>query len=248
MTMKLHATHRIAATLELRSGLHIGAGKDAIEIGGLDLPVVKNPFTQEPFIPGSSIKGKLRSLLEWTLDCIEDDGSVWGSSRNGGYSPDDLVLRVFGTTIKDWQGGPTRLTVRDAHLESDWADSIREQGLAFTEEKMEVSIDRIKGRAKDGGLRRTERVPAGARFELEMIFKVFDTGDVGKTDADGLNRVLEALKLLERDALGGSGSRGYGRVRITDLQVDGRSIQEAFDGIREVCKDAPNPVFEVDHA
>lgn len=101
MTMKLHATHRITATLELRSGLHIGAGKDAIEIGGLDLPVVKNPFTQEPFIPGSSIKGKLRSLLEWTLDRIEDDGSVWGSNRNGSYSSDDLVLRVFGTTIKD---------------------------------------------------------------------------------------------------------------------------------------------------
>lgn len=138
--------------------------------------------------------------------------------------------------------------MRDAHLESDWAESIREQGLAFTEEKMEVSIDRIKGRAKDGGLRRTERVPAGARFELELIFKVFDTDDGGKTDMDGLNRVLEALKLLERDALGGSGSRGYGRVRFTDLQVDGRSIQEAFDDIREVNKNQANPVFEVDHA
>lgn len=245
MTMKLHATHRITALLELRSGLHIGAGKDAIEIGGLDLPVVKNPFTQEPFIPGSSIKGKLRSLLEWTLDRIENDGSVWGSDRNGAYSSDDLVLRVFGTTIKEWQGGPTRLTVRDAHLEPDWAESIRAQGLAFTEEKMEVSIDRIKGRAKDGGLRRTERVPAGARFELELIFKVFDTGDGGKTDYTGLNRVLEALKLLEQDALGGSGSRGYGRVQFTDLQVDGRSLQKAFDGIREVHKDRSNSLFEV---
>lgn len=246
--MKLYATHRISATLELLSGLHIGAGKDTIEIGGLDLPVVKNPFTQEPFIPGSSLKGKLRSLLEWTLDCIEDDGSVWGSRRDGDYSADDLVLRVFGTTLKDWQGGPTRLIVRDAHLQPDWAASIREQGLAFTEEKMEVSIDRIKGKAKDGGLRRSERVPAGARFDLDMTFKVFDTDDGGQRDHIGLNRVLEALKLLESDALGGSGSRGYGRVRVCDLRFNGQSIQDAFDAIGDIRKAQPNSVIEVDHA
>ena len=245
--MKLLATHRIRATLELRSGLHIGAGKDAIEIGGLDLPVVKNPFTQEPYIPGSSIKGKIRSLLEWTLERIEDDGSVWGSDRNGDYSPEDPVLRIFGTTIKEWQGGPTRLVVRDAMLNVDWAEGIREQGLAFTEEKMEVSIDRVKGRAKDGGLRRTERVPAGARFELEMVYKVFDTGDGGNIDRDGLNRVLEGLKLLEGDALGGSGSRGYGRVQIMDLMVDGQPVQASFDTVETIGKERPNPVFEASH-
>ncbi len=245
--MKLLATHRICTTLELRSGLHIGAGKDAIEIGGLDLPVVKNPFTQEPYIPGSSIKGKLRSLLEWTLDRIEDDGSVWGSNRNGDYSADDPVLRIFGTTIKEWRGGPTRLVVRDAMLNADWAEGIREQGLAFTEEKMEVSIDRIKGRAKDGGLRRTERVPAGARFELELVYKVFDTGEGGRIDRDGLNRVLEGLKLLQDDALGGSGSRGYGRVQVTHLMVDDRSIQESFDAIETISKERPNAVVEVGH-
>lgn len=247
MNMQLKGTHRITATLELKTGLHVGTGKDAIEIGGLDLPVVKNPFTQEPYIPGSSIKGKLRSLLEWTLDCIEDDGSVWGSNRNGNYSPNDLILRIFGTTIKEWRGGPTRLTVRDAHLDQEWAESIREQGLSFTEEKMEVSIDRIKGRAKDGGLRRTERVPAGARFELELIFKVFDNGDGGKIDTDGINRVLEALKLLERDALGGSGSRGYGRVKVCNLQVDNQPTQEPFDAIDAISKDRPTALVGGGH-
>lgn len=232
MTHSLLSTHRITATLVLHSGLHIGAGKDAIEIGGLDLPVVKHPFTQEPYIPGSSLKGKLRSLLEWALNRVESNGDVWGSNKSGQYHADDPILRAFGTTHKQWRGGPTRLLVRDAFLERTWADSIRGQGLAFTEEKMEVSIDRIQGKAKDGGLRRIERVPAGARFELDMVFKVFDwNGDGGKTDRDCLNRVLEGLKLLERDALGGSGSRGYGRVRVENLKVDERDVQASFDAI-----------------
>ena len=105
---------------------------------------------------------------------------------------------------------------------------------------MEVSIDRIQGKAKDGGLRRTERVPAGARFELDMVFKVFDwNGDGGKTDRDCLNRVLEGLKLLERDALGGSGSRGYGRVRVENLKVDERDVQAGFDAIVRLDPDQP---------
>jgi CRISPR-associated protein Csm3 len=81
-------------------------------------------------------------------------------------------------------------------------------------------------------LRRIERVPAGARFELDLVFKVFDwNGDGGKIDRDCLNRVLEGLKLLERDALGGSGSRGYGRVRVENLKVDAQDIQPNFDAI-----------------
>ncbi len=222
------------------SGLHIGAGKDAIEIGGLDLPVVKNPFTDEPYIPGSSLKGKLRSLLEWALNRVENDGGVWGSNKEGQYAIDDPILRIFGITQADWKGGPTRLIVRDAHLEPDWAKSILNQGLSFTEEKMEVSIDRLQGKAKNGGLRRTERVPAGARFELDMVFKVFDwDGDGGQTDRNCLNRVLEGLKLLERDALGGSGSRGYGRVRVENLKVDERDVQTGFDAIVRLDPDQP---------
>jgi CRISPR-associated protein Csm3 len=243
---KLLATRKINATLVLESGLHIGAGKDAIEIGGIDLPVVRNPFTHEPFVPGSSLKGKLRSLLEWALNKVEDSGSVWGSDKAGQYSADDCVLRIFGTTHKEWRGGPTRLIVRDAHLDSEWAQSIREQGSPFTEEKTEVSINRIRGKAQDGGIRRTERVPAGAQFRIEMLFKLFNwAGDGGAIDRNCLNRLLEALKLLEHDALGGSGSRGYGRVRFEDLTLDGVSVQEAFDGLGVVEQDRPATIVPV---
>lgn len=246
--IRLKDIHRITAILVLRSGLHIGAGKDTIEIGGVDSPVLKNPFTLEPYIPGSSVKGKLRSLLEWTLDCIESNGGVWGSDRNGfktgKYTATNPILRIFGTTHKEWTAGPTRLTVRDAHLEQQWAEQILGQGLGLTEEKTEVSIDRIQGKAAAMGPRRMERVPAGARFNLEMVFKVFEVdGDDGKTDRLCLDRLLEGLKLLERDALGGSGSRGYGRVALEELRVDDRDIQDRFDAIKEVRKDTVNALF-----
>ncbi len=214
----LKQTHRITATLVLRSGLHVGAGKDAIEIGGVDSPVVKNPFTTEPYIPGSSIKGKLRSLLEWALGCIEKNGLAWGSDKqgfeNGKYQQDDHILRIFGVTSDDWEAGPTRLIVRDAHLDGAWAEQMRAQGLALTEEKTEVPIDRIQGKAASTGPRRMERVPAGARFQLEMGFKVFDVdGDDGATD-----------RALSQPAAGGAAPAGAGcpgRLRVARLRPGG---------------------------
>lgn len=252
MTLQLKNTHQITATLRLKSGLHIGAGKDTIEIGGLDLPVVKNPFLQEPYIPGSSVKGKLRSLLEWALDSVENNGEVWGSKQDRDYPKSDPILRTFGTTNKRWHEnhapGPTRLIVRDSSLNRDWAKMIRERGLPFTEEKTEVSIDRIQGKAGGGGPRRIERVPAGAEFDLEMSFKVFDVdGDGGRVDGICLDRLLEALKLLEKDALGGSGSRGYGRVEVHDLCVDHQSIAEAFGAITAISLDVPTRLFGQEH-
>ncbi len=240
MQIELIKTYKITATLELMTGLHIGSGKEAIQIGGMDSPVVKNPFTQEPYIPGSSIKGKLRSLLEWTLNCVEPDGSIWGSDGNKSYEPNDPILRTFGITHKEWQGGPTRIIVRDAFLNSEWAKSVRERNLTFTEEKWEVTIDRIQGKAASMGPRQIERIPAGARFDLEIVFKQFNVdGDNGQTDRDCLNRLIEGLKLLEKDALGGSGSRGYGRVRITNLHLEDRNIQEHFDKIDKIDPKKP---------
>lgn len=234
--MRLLKTYTIAGTIETVTGLHIGAGKETIEIGGIDNPVIKHPHTGEPYIPGSSLKGKMRSLLEWALHKVAPDGSVWGFN-NRQEIPDinnDEILRIFGTTHRSWEGGPTRLTVRDCHLTEACRSSIHERGLGFTEEKMEVVIDRIQGKAASIGPRTTERVPSGLEFQMEMQFRVIDTGDAGKRDMECLNRLLEAMKLLERDALGGSGSRGYGKIRFKNLTLDGEPLQERFDSIREV--------------
>jgi CRISPR-associated protein Csm3 len=218
----------ITGKIKTLTGLHIGAGKDKIEIGGLDLPVVRHPHPRDPYIPGSSLKGKLRFLLEWAFNEIRKDGRAWGFDADQPLDPSDPILRIFGSSIpgKAWKDkglpdpGPTRLVARDAGLNSTWRDEAEQAGWELTEEKTEVSIDRIAGKALDGGLRRTERVVAGAVFDLEMVFRLYETdGDRGARDEQCLNWLLQGLDFLEQDALGGSGSRGYGRVRFHDLTV-----------------------------
>ncbi|MEJ5359434.1 MAG: type III-A CRISPR-associated RAMP protein Csm3 [Desulfobacterales bacterium] len=230
--MNLIQSHAIIGSIKVITGLHIGAGKDAIEIGGVDSPVVKNPYTGEPYIPGSSLKGKMRCLLEWISGRIERDGKPWegGGENEPGKLAADPVLRIFGTTHKNWKFGPSRLVVRDAYLNTAWRDSIIERGLSFTEEKFENNIDRIQGKAGIG-IRKIERVPAGALFDFQFVYRVFDLGDGGETDKTNMNLLFKVMRLLEHDALGGSGSRGYGRVKFTDLKLDGRDIQEDFDNV-----------------
>lgn len=208
---------RVTGLIRLLSGLHIGAGKDSVEIGGIDNPVIKHPHTGEPYIPGSSIKGKLRFLLEWAFGTVREDGQAWGFDDNQPVDPADPVLRIFGNALKEWPGGPTRLMVRDAPLcETDRA-RYREAPEAFFEEKTEVTINRIQGKALDGGLRTQERVPAGVAFDFEMAFRLYDFGDGAARDLACLDWTLQGLALLEQDALGGSGSRGYGRIAFENL-------------------------------
>jgi CRISPR-associated protein Csm3 len=226
--------------IHLLSGLHIGAGKDSVEIGGTDSPVIKHPHTGQPYIPGSSIKGRIRFLLEWALNRVREDGKPWGAEGNNPHNTnqtfeaDDPILRTFGNALKSehWQGGPTRLIVRDAPLVQDWVQKTLAAGLPLTEEKTEVVIDRIQGKALEGvGPRTIERVPASAEFEFNFSFRLYS---VDKDDAKGdiacLNWWLAGLGLLEQDALGGSGSRGYGRVRFENLTLHYNGRDYPLDG------------------
>jgi len=220
----------VRGNIHVLTGLHIGAGKDKIEIGGVDNPVVRHPHTGDPYIPGSSIKGKLRFMLEWAFNKIRADGDVWGWDTKHAIEAGDPVLRIFGTALsKDaWGEGPTRLVVRDANLNRTWRETADERRWDLVEEKTEVGIDRIAGKAADGRLRQTERVPAGAEFDLEMSFRLYAVnGDGGRRDWACLNWLLQGLAMLEDDALGGSGSRGYGRVRFDNLilRYDGADTQ-----------------------
>ncbi len=236
--------HTLKGIVDVKTGLRVGAGKDTVEIGGIDSPVVKHPYTQQPYIPGSSLKGKLRSLLEWTLGYIEDDGRPYGSQAKGKYPPENPILRIFGTSAESWQAGPGRAMFRDLPLVEQWAQQTIEQGLPLTEEKAEVTIDRIKGKAHAMGPRTMERVPAGARFELEILFKEYAVGaDEGSVDRRCLERLIEALRLLEQDALGGCGSRGYGRVKLRQLELNGTPIQDRFEAIRAVDPQGPPTRF-----
>lgn len=241
MTIEFYKLRQIRGVLELRSGLHIGSGKAGVEIGGVDNPVLRHPHHKRPYIPGSSLKGKLRSLLEWALDRVDSSGEPWSGHENAAFDSllQDPILRIFGTARKEWRGGPTRLVVRDAELQKEWVTRIEQRGLPLTEDKMEVTIDRIRGAAAHSvGPRIMERVPAGARFDFELSFRQFAVGgDGGKGDLEYLNRVFEGLKLMEGDALGGSGSRGYGQIRIAELAVDGESVQKQFDGLGRIVRE-----------
>lgn len=190
-------------TITLKTGLHIGGTNTSLNIGGPDKFVVRNPLTQMPYIPGSSLKGKLRSLLELAYGCMSID-------KNGGCkasnNPKSESGRLFGVAANDG-GQPSRLIVRDCEMKIDDIDKFKNTDLLYTESKTEANIDRLTSAANP---RTYERVPAGAEFELNMVLNVFDTDNEAN-----LKKLLdEAIALLHDDYLGGSGSRGYGQVEL----------------------------------
>ncbi len=202
----------LAGQIELLSGLHIGGGDDTMKIGGIDNQVIKDINTKNPYIPGSSLKGKMRSLLEWNFGLV-------GISNGDPFSPKFLkdpvfndekkkenavnIIKIFGASGEDSGNfGITRISVSDG--------SLIEEGLITSEAKYENVIDRKSGTAKHP--RQTERVPAGVKFNYNIKLKILD-GD----DEQALKQIIEkGLELLENDYLGGNGSRGYGRVNFNN--------------------------------
>ena len=225
--MKLVDIKEITGTIQLKSGLHIGAGDTEMRIGGTDNPVVKHPHTNEPYIPGSSLKGKTRSLLELSSGLMGmTDGAPLGVKHYKRLDGKDkktckAILSLFGASGADADEkneiGMTRLSFADAPLSETWKEKALAGHLAFTEVKSENSINRIKGTAQNP--RFTERVPAETEFSFTITLKVME-GDVGIEDL-----LFKGLKLLEQDALGGSGSRGYGKIKFL---FDQPEMQEKF--------------------
>ena len=216
--MKQIETKKITGKIKVITGLHIGAGNDKVEIGGMDNPIIRNPLTQEPYIPGSSIKGKIRSLLEWHFDKVKQNAK-------GEFPPCDCgkadckICRVFGSANKSNGGdkakGPTRIIVRDAVLSEYWKKEF-EKGKEIVEEKSENSIDRITAVATP---RPIERVVPDVTFDFEILYRIIDTGDNGETDKKYFDEVVKTgLKLLQDDYLGGGGTRGNGQIEFVELK------------------------------
>ena len=220
--MRLEKIRTIKGKIRVLTGLHIGAASDTVEIGGLDNPIIKDPLpeSQAPYIPGSSLKGKLRSLIEVKEGRYKKDGKLRGNPCDCGER-ECPSCTVFGTSAanRPVDLGPTRIVVRDASLSDAWRKRF-EAGDLPMEIKYENTINRITGVANPRPL---ERVPAGVEFDFNIAFKVFE-GD----SEDYFNTVLRAMRLLEHDALGGSGSRGCGQVRFTDIAIDDEPKEENF--------------------
>ena len=223
------------------TGLHIGAGKGSLEIGGADNPVVKDAFGR-PYVPGSSLRGKLRSLLEQSSGLAVPSELVYLSKRRGqevrihqSDRPDDEICLLLGRSpgrmektggdsLSSASATPARLAVCDAPLvEESITESMRENlDDEITEVKSENAVDRITSQANP---RTLERVPAGARFRARMVLDI-----LCPEDKDLVTRVSEALRLLEDDSLGGGGSRGSGRVQLSNLSLKWRNRAFYSDG------------------
>jgi len=216
--LKLKKYVSITGALVCKTGVRIGGSKEELEIGGMDNPILRDPVDKLPYIPGSSLKGKLRSLLEYNYGRVGPQGNPCGCAQPLNVCP---VCTIFGPHMKPaHELGPSRLIVRDALLSKKSLDELaklsREEGLQYAEVKTENIIDRRTGIARQGGLRTLERVPKGTAFDLNMSVRVFE----GDDEAKMVGYITEALELLGKDYLGGSGTRGYGWVEVRDLKIE----------------------------
>jgi CRISPR-associated protein Csm3 len=232
MELQLLKIQKLEGRLELASGLRIGASEGEIRIGGVDNQVIRHPISNDPYIPGSSLKGKVRSLLEWLSGAVRSDPLSHNciDTRTPLVKP---ILQLFGIgggdRLDEKQArelGPTRLAFWDAPLNEKWRKKVADGNNLLVEVKTENQIDRIQGVARNP--RQTERVPAGAEFDFTVSMKVLNIDHEGEE----LRKLLyRGLRLLELDSLGGSGSRGYGKVKFRDLTLDGNNVHAEFEKI-----------------
>ncbi|WP_041081282.1 type III-A CRISPR-associated RAMP protein Csm3 [Thermotoga profunda] len=209
----------ITGKIVLKTGTRIGGTDTGISIGGIDNPIIRNPLTGEPYIPGSSLKGKMRSLLERLKKMRLD---TFGSGKNAvrRHECNDInceICRLFGSSPKtegEKVNIPARIIVRDAHLTEESKEALEsmETDVPYAEWKMENGLDRVTCHASP---RTNERVPAGAEFSFEIVYTAEEKSNV-ETD---LRNIFTALELIEDDYIGSSGSRGYGKVEFKINQM-----------------------------
>ena len=207
----------IKCDLVVRTGLHIGGSSSFSAIGTVDSPVIRDPLTQRPIVPGSSLKGKLRTLLA-RRSCVNGE-TLPDFSADG-----EVLLRMFGGSE------PVRfarLQFADAFLLN--YDQLK--GVGVTEVKSENTINRLTSKANP---RQIERVIAGSRFGVNIVYNLSDPKEM----EEDLLLLSKAMKLLQLDYLGGHGSRGNGRVSFQNFQVIPypETLNVDLDGIRQTFK------------
>jgi CRISPR-associated protein Csm3 len=220
----------IKGVIRCLTGIHVGGSADSIDKGGIDSPVIRNPVTNEPYIPGSSLRGRMRCILEKALKKSLDElvENIW---IHIGKDEDDIatseVCRIFGTSKKECTI-PSALIVRDCLLSKSSREKYMDGRLPVTEAKMETAIDRVTSGAHP---RTIERVPSGAEFEFELVYKVqsgaqgnFDESDNQNVKED-IEKLLWALEIIEKhDGLGGHTARGYGQVKFIVTNLDAKKV------------------------
>lgn len=212
---------KISGDIEIRTGMHIGASKEYSAIGTVDSPVVYDPLSKLPLIPGSSLKGKLRYLLvrKYNDNLSEDPNN------------DNIkIRRLFGSSKKG-DMHKSRVLILDSIMTEEERDRLLSLGVeGVTEIKFENSINRITGISNP---RQIERVIKGALFPLEIIYELTDEEEA----LEDIKNLKEAFDLLENDYIGGNGSRGYGRVKFINMNLSQLTYdcsEELLDKLKEM--------------
>lgn len=195
----------IKAKIEVVTGLHIGTTETYSAIGAIDSPVVRDALKGYPIIPGSSLKGKMRSLLQKTF-----------GASNSHNEDHPHVMRLFGnsSTKDNNEVLPSRLTFKDCFVAEDSIELLKKSNIRITEIKTENTLDRKTSRANP---RQIERVIRGVVFDFELIYDVLESHE-NEVEEDFKN-ISKAFKLIQNDYLGGHGSRGSGRIKFNDLEI-----------------------------
>lgn len=209
----------ITAELRLLTGMHIGKSNDFAPIGAVDSIVVTDPLTKQPIIPGSTLKGKLRTMLAK----LETDGPVLKTHNND----NNEIKRLFGATEPEII--ESRLQFYDIFLSNAEELEKKETDLLYTEIKFENTINRTSAVAMP---RQLERVPAGAKFAFKLVYNLEDETNY-KEDIENL---AKALKMIQLDYIGGSGTRGYGKVAFSNFEVKSAGLTENPIDITEVTE------------
>lgn len=203
---------KIQGLLRLVTGMHIGASSDFAPIGAVDSPFIRDTVTKQPIIPGSSLKGKMRTLLarryakSYVLQDIDKDP--------------DVIKRLFGSSGKNY-AQPARLQFWDLKMNSQSAIELEQLSTDtyMGEIKFENTINRLTASANP---RQIERVPAGAVFDFVLVYNIEQPDEV----EEDMKHLACGLNLLELDYLGGHGSRGYGRVAVSDITIEPFFLQD----------------------
>ena len=217
-TANLYGRVFIECEIKTKTGLHIGGAESSLAIGGVDNVIIRDPLSGRPYVPGSSLKGKMRSQMEKFHGLPQNQSIGQFVTIHTCKNPEDyadcIVCHVYGLPGDSDFSTSTRLVVRDVQLteESVAALDSAKTDLPFSEVKWEAAIDRVTSAATP---RQMERVPAGAIFgPSELVYSIYEAADVKR-----FANVIEGMQLLEDDYLGGSGSRGSGKVAFGRVRV-----------------------------
>lgn len=216
----MYAKVRISGDIIVKTGMHIGGSSAFAAIGAIDSPVIKDVRTNLPMLPGSSLKGKMRSLLAREFNTAIVDAN----------HDHERIQRLFGNAQKG-NIKRSRILFTDMVLANE--GELRNAGLqSLTEVKFENSISRMTAVANP---RQIERVVRGSVFELDLIYEMENEAEF----IEDMETLAEGMKLLQFDYLGGSGSRGYGKIRFENIGAEtvvGELSQELMDQCNDILE------------